>query len=54
MEHFEANVGPIRRRIELAVEQNSNLRTTRDFLLPKLISGEISVEAAAEFVEQTA
>ena len=35
-----------------------NLRTTRDFLLPKLISGEISVEAAdeaaAELVEQTA
>jgi type I restriction enzyme, S subunit len=31
-----------------------NLRTTRDFLLPKLISGEVSVEAAAELMEQTA
>jgi type I restriction enzyme S subunit len=38
--------------------KNSNLRTTRDFLLPKLISGELSVEAsdeaAAELMEQTA
>jgi type I restriction enzyme S subunit len=35
-------------------QRNTNLRTTRDFLLPKLISGEIPVEAAAELVEQTA
>ena len=28
--------------------KNANLRTTRDFLLPKLISGEVSVEAADE------
>ena len=34
--------------------KNANLRTTRDFLLPKLISGEIPVEAAAELVEETA
>ena len=34
--------------------RNINLRTTRDFLLPKLISGEVPVEAAAELVEQTA
>ena len=32
----------------------ANLRTTRDLLLPKLISGEIPVEAAAERMEQTA
>ena len=32
--------------------KNANLRTTRDFLLPKLISGELPVEAAAELVEQ--
>jgi type I restriction enzyme S subunit len=58
IEQFEANVAPIRRHIELAVTQNRNLRTTRDFLLPKLISGEVPVEAAdeaaAELVEQTA
>jgi type I restriction enzyme S subunit len=35
-------------------QKNDNLRTTRDFLLPKLISGEIPVEAAAELVEETA
>ena len=34
--------------------KNLNLRHTRDFLLPKLISGEVSVEAAAELMEQTA
>ena len=39
--------------------RNANLRTTRDLLLPKLISGEVSVEAAneqaaAELIEQTA
>jgi type I restriction enzyme S subunit len=34
--------------------KNNNLHTTRDLLLPKLISGKISVEAAAELVEQTA
>jgi type I restriction enzyme S subunit len=35
-------------------KRNANLRTTRDLLLPKLISGEIPVEAAAEAMEQTA
>lgn len=35
-------------------KRNTNLRTTRDFLLPKLISGEIPVEAAEEAMEQTA
>jgi type I restriction enzyme S subunit len=39
-------------------EQNTNLSTTRDLLLPKLISGEVSVEAAegaaAELMEQPA
>ena len=35
-------------------DQRTNLTRTRDFLLPKLISGEIPVEAAAELVEQTA
>jgi hypothetical protein len=32
--------------------KTANLRTTRDFLLPKLISGEILVDAAAELAEQ--
>ena len=42
-------------RLEIALKvKNANLRTTRDFLLPKLISGEIPVEAAEEAMEQTA
>jgi type I restriction enzyme S subunit len=53
-EKFESNARPIRRRIELFLAQNQNLRTTRDLLLPKLISGEIPVEAAAELIEQPA
>lgn len=41
-------VGPmiqLKRRLEL---KNSNLRTTRDLLLPKLISGELDVSALPE------
>jgi type I restriction enzyme S subunit len=48
LDRFEDNARPMRRRIELLVAQNRNLRTTRDLLLPKLISGEIPVEAADE------
>ena len=44
MRAFEGIARPMRRRVELLVAQNANLRTTRDFLLPKLISGEVSVE----------
>jgi len=44
MEKFDNAVKPIRRRIELIVNQNMFLRKTRDLLLPKLISGEIDVE----------
>jgi type I restriction enzyme S subunit len=40
--------------IAIQERKNSHLRTTRDFLLPKLISGEVAVEAAAELLEQTA
>jgi type I restriction enzyme S subunit len=45
-------VGPMVVEIVNLFTKNTNLRTTRDFLLPKLISGEIPIEAAAEFVEQ--
>ncbi len=41
---FENNARPLRRRIELLMNQNTNLRRTRDLLLPKLISGEVDVE----------
>lgn len=45
---FDKVVGPMIRlkgRLELA---NENLRTTRDFMLPKLISGELDVSAMPE------
>jgi len=36
-------------KLEIALKlKNANLRSTRDFLLPKLISGEVPVEAAEE------
>lgn len=55
---FDECVAPLftlKRNLEA---KNTNLRTTRDFLLPKLISGEVPVEAAdeaaAELMEQPA
>jgi type I restriction enzyme S subunit len=45
---FDEIVGPmikLKRRLEL---KNENLRATRDFLLPKLISGELDVSAMPE------
>ena len=37
---------PLFRQLEVLSSKNSNLRATRDLLLPKLISGEISVDKA--------
>jgi len=45
---FDNLVGPVvklKRRLEL---KNANLRTTRDLLLPKLVSGELDVSAMPE------
>jgi len=47
IDHFEVVARPIRKRIELLVEQIDNLRRTRDLLLPRLLSGQIDVEAIA-------
>ena len=54
LERFKGITSPVFRLIQTLSLKNDNLRTTRDLLLPKLISGEISVEAAAELMEQTA
>lgn len=54
LDQFESFARPMRRRVELLVVQNANLRMTRDFLLPKLISGEVSVEAAEDAVLEAA
>lgn len=40
---FTEHVRPLHRLARNLVAQNSNLRTTRDLLLPKLVSGEIDV-----------
>ena len=40
---FEEVIGPLRKVLNNLLEQNQNLRQTRDLLLPKLISGEVDV-----------
>lgn len=47
MQQFEHIARPIRKRVELLVLQNENLRRTRDLLLPRLLSGQISLKEAA-------
>jgi len=58
LDRFKAIVSPMFRLIHSLNLKNENLRTTRDLLLPKLISGEIPVDAAddhaSELLEQTA
>lgn len=43
MKQFESIARPLREHIELLIKKNTTLRTTRDLLLPKLISGEVDV-----------
>jgi type I restriction enzyme S subunit len=43
LDQFEQLARPIRLLVELLLEKNTNLRVTRDILLPKLISGQIDV-----------
>src|ERR1017187_9828475 len=52
--HFVQIVEPMVALCWRLINKNTNLRSTRDFLLPKLISGEVPVQAAAEAMEQTA
>jgi type I restriction enzyme S subunit len=47
---FSETVGPLMDRIEANKAENSTLAGTRDFLLPKLMSGEISVSATEKKV----
>jgi type I restriction enzyme S subunit len=44
MQDFEQLSRPLRRQVEVLVQKNLNLRSTLDLLLPKLVSGEVSVE----------
>jgi len=43
-ERFTELISPMFEELEVLSAQTSNLRQTRDFLLPKLISGQVSVE----------
>jgi len=45
VEKFEAIVQPIDKQIEALYQANASLKTTRDALLPRLISGKLSVES---------
>ena len=51
---FVAFTRPTFRLISSIKRQNTNLRTQRDLLLPKLVSGEIDVAAAEEAIEEAA
>jgi len=48
MKAFDRIAEPMRREVELLASEIANLRTTRDLLLPKLISGELDVSALPE------
>ncbi len=45
LESFEKKISLLRNMLNNLLNKNANLRHTRDMLLPKLISGEIDVEA---------
>lgn len=50
VQQFEAHAGSIRRLLTILLQQNANLRATRDLLLPRLMSGQLTLpeaEAAA-------
>lgn len=51
--NFEKRVTNYDEQIAVNHVQNSSLATIRDYLLPKLLSGEITVEAAEETVAET-
>lgn len=51
---FQRIVDPIIETIIAMHETQHNLRTTRDLLLPRLISGEIEVRTAEENLEAAA
>jgi type I restriction enzyme S subunit len=49
---FERTVRPMFEMVQTLVERNATLRRTRDLLLPRLVSGEVAVEAAEETVAE--
>lgn len=51
---FTSVTGPLLQQVRVLANQNARLRTARDLLLPKLISGEIDVSAAEETFAEAA
>jgi type I restriction enzyme S subunit len=51
LDHFEAIVSPLLNRVLANIEESGTLATTRDLLLPKLMSGEIRVRDAEKIAE---
>jgi len=49
---FEEKVGQLRRQITLNIQEINTLSELRDYLLPRLLSGEIEVREAEEQVEE--
>jgi type I restriction enzyme S subunit len=54
MKRFGNTVGPMRKQAEMLRKQNTRLRSARDLLLPKLISGEIEVGRAQQAFAEAA
>lgn len=48
MDRFAATIAPMLKQVDVFGEKNTNLRTQRDLLLPKLIFGEIDVSIFPE------
>ena len=50
LEAFDASTAPLFQRILANIHESRTLATLRDTLLPKLLSGELSVSTAAETI----
>ena len=51
LEAFNAQIAPIFETIHAQSEESRDLAALRDTLLPKLLSGEVSVPAAEELID---
>ena len=53
LQQFNSRVSPMFAQIDALYAENETLARTRDYLLPKLLSGEVEVKAAEEQLEKT-
>jgi type I restriction enzyme S subunit len=54
LSQFNSKIEPLYKRIVSNIRESQNLATLRDFLLPKLMSGEIRVKDAEKMLEEVA